>query len=124
MNFSVTINEMDEFFLLDLIGSVTVNKLGAIQAFLYSDEAYVEKPRVIWDFTNTKSTLNKNDMEKLAKITKINRHHTVKGKTAFVVDEHDLNLELLQDYMKNNGVDDVVFELFYKLEDAIFWVTL
>lgn len=123
MKFSVTINEMDEFFLLDLQGTVTASKIGAIQSYLYSDEAYVDKPKVVWDFTHCKSLLKQEDMAKLAKLTKINRHHTVKGKTAFVANEDDLNLGLLNEYMKQNSVD-VIFELFFKLEDAIFWVTL
>jgi hypothetical protein len=123
MSNAVTFLEHDNYFLITVDGHLTVESLSSSQVYLFSNQNYVSKPNIIWDFRKSKTDFAKINIKEIANNTIINRKTNVKAKVAIIVSD---KLPWVKDgvneffnEMQNLPID---FSIFHTLDSAIFWV--
>ncbi len=122
MSYKISITGKESYILVELLGEIPVEKLFAINAYLYRDPEFINHPYAIWDITEC--VLDADILRILAYAKKIGseRHFDTPGKTAFITTDQ-IALDLVEPFVEL--VDDLAFQLkaFENRISAVKWIT-
>lgn len=121
MSYRITITGKESYILIELFGEVTLEKLFAVNSFLYQDPEFICHPYAVWDVTEC--TIDTEISKVIAFARKIvsERHFQTPGKTAFVTSDHTIG-ELAIPFIEL--VDKLPFQIegFDNRVAAVQWV--
>lgn len=122
MSYRITITGKESYILIELFGDIKIEKLFAINAFLYQDPEFICHPYAVWDVTEC--TIDTEISQVLAFARKIvnERHFDTPGRTAFVTNDHTIP-ELAIPFIEL--VDEMPFQIegFDNRVSAVQWIT-
>jgi hypothetical protein len=121
MSYQVSITGKDSYILIELFGEIPVEKLFAINAYLYRDTDFINHPYAIWDVTECRIDTDIIKVLAFAKKIGAERHFDTPGKTAFITTDQ-MALDLVQPFVEL--VDDLAFQLkaFENRVSAVKWI--
>lgn len=84
MSYRIDITGKDSYILLELFGEIGIQKILALDSFLYADMDFIHHPYAIWDFTECTIDIELDLIIEFANILKKSRNSQFTGKIAFV----------------------------------------
>jgi hypothetical protein len=122
MSYQISITGKESYILIELLGEIPIEKLFAINAYLYRDPEFINHPYAIWDVTEC--IIDTDIIKVLAYAKKVGseRNFDTPGKTAFITNDQ-LAIDLVQPFVEL--VDDLAFQLeaFENAISAVKWIT-
>ncbi len=94
MSYRIDITGKDSYILIELFGEIGIQKILALDSFLYADTDFINHPYVIWDFTECTIDIVLDLIIEFSNLLRKSRNSQTPGKTAFVT--HHTNNEIAE----------------------------
>ncbi len=122
MSYQITITGKNDHILIELRGEVSVEKLFAINGYLYNDPDFIAHPYAVWDISECTIETEITKILKFARTLGEKRHFETPGKTAFIVTDHELE-KVVEPFVELIDDLEVEFKAFNSRITAVQWIS-
>jgi hypothetical protein len=122
MSYQITITEKQNYILLELVGEIPIQKIFALNSYLYNDPDFQAHPFAIWDISVCTIDTELDTILQYAKQLGQKRNFSTPGKTAFIVTNQHLQ-EMAPPFIELVDELSFQFETFDNRLAAVQWIT-